>query len=53
MYKNNKKQFPGENFFIPALDYARQYLPIDTKIVLRYRVFYLERPSMYGARVME
>ena len=33
MYKNSKKQFPGEKFFIPELDYKSQYLPINTKIV--------------------
>ena len=39
MYKNNKKPFPGENFFIPELDYTSQYLPIDTKIVKKLSVF--------------
>ena len=44
MYKNNKKQFPGENFFIPELDYTSQYLPIDTKIVIKLSVF----PELQG-----
>ena len=44
MYKNKKKQFPGENFFIPELDYTSQYLPIDTKIVKKLSVF----PELQG-----
>ena len=44
MYKNNIKQFPGEKFFIPELDYTSQYLPIDTKIVKKLSVF----PELQG-----
>ena len=39
MYRNNKKQFPSENFFIPELNYTSQYLPIDTKVVKKLSVF--------------
>ena len=44
MYKNSKKQFPGEKFFIPELDYKSQYLPINTKIVKKLSVF----PELQG-----